>query len=826
MKKIVALLLTVLMAASSFAAGFSAVYADESHTSEIMVDETEGSEIPSETGGSQQESSEETEDSSADYSEDVTDPTEETDASVEETTDPSEETGETEATEEASEPEETEDSEEKPTDPTEDETDEPAFEQPSFPTGERFVGDFDDNDLINIVDVTEIQLSIAGLSDAFYSVWGDTDGNGVLNIEDATTIQKWIAWGNGLVGVESKNGRYSQEKGAVKNLSFDESDQTRISISWEPAEGAAGYEIFAYSYVNGFIKIGDASENSYKISTKPSTGYNVCVRAWYEEDGEILIGDYSDRINVASSASTGVFEEILRNGDGSFLVFASVDNCGSVLDAENYEVIGTIEGGSAVVGEEYEGTFAAISNKFIYGNYSSSSLGRPFELKGDMPVLTANLTVEGNKVNITWNSISGVSGYEVFRMDESGEYVSVADTTSLSFSETVENGSKNSYSVKYYVLKNGEKQYYSENTFEAIIAPKAPQELNLWKGDSVTPQMDCQLDYSLESLNPDIVSAQGKEITGLASGTAKIKVTGEWDEEVIFTVTVRQAPTQLTLSTYDMIILETEKLTIKAAMDSGAESKIKFTSSDPSKASVNGSGDVIAYKSGTVTVTAETENGIKAQCIVHIYPVDSRTFKVNSKVMSSSAWDSTTITTLQKGTQAFVLETKGAWLKIRYGGDTGWVYNKSFNTSIKNYSTIDTSTLPVIIDDWIFDNGTAIKTIFNYVRSRISYRNLGNDTVENLCVHVLRYGTGACYHYGALLYYMLDRAGYEALIVDGIDLYTGGGPHRWNMVKVGGSWYHIDATPIIGLPDYYLVKDSDIAGVFSWDRNKYPKTPV
>lgn len=172
------------------------------------------------------------------------------------------------------------------------------------------------------------------------------------------------------------------------------------------------------------------------------------------------------------------------------------------------------------------------------------------------------------------------------------------------------------------------------------------------------------------------------------------------------------------------------------------------------------------------------------------------------------------------------METNGAWIKVRYGSNIGWVYNKSFNTSIKNYSSIDTNTLPVIIDDWIFDNGKDIRTIYNYVVRKISYRNLSNDTVENLCVHVLRYGTGACYHYGALLYYMLDRAGYDTLIVDGIDLYTDGGPHRWNMVKVNGYWYHIDATPIIGLPEYYLVKDSDISGVFSWDRNKYPATPI
>lgn len=817
MKKIVALLLTVLMVTSTMSAGFSAVYADESHTSEIMTDVPESTEASSEPDTTQELSTEEQTDSS----QEVTDPTEETQEQTEETAETDEPDDATNDTEEETSEEITQSPEE-----TTEEPEQPSLELPKAPQfGDKLVGDFTGEGIVNITDVSELQKCIAGFSSSKYNIWGDTNGDGELTVEDATIIQKWLAYGNGITAVELKKGRYSPEKGKVTNLESDDNSQSEINLVWDQAPGASGYEIFVYSYINGYIKIGESTENSYTIHTDSATGYNVSVRAWYEEDGEILIGDFSDSVNVATYPSDGVLEQILRNGDGSFSVFVSVDKLGSIVSDEG-EYIADVNSGVAKIPEAYDKSIVMIANEFCYGNITLRKFGMPFLLEAEMPLFTAKILLQGSKVTISWDKIEGVSGYEIFKMNDSGEYVSIFDTTALSFSETVEKGSKNSYSVKYYIIKNGEKLYYSENLLEAVTAPEAAASVSLWKGDTITPNVDSKLDYTLESLNPNIVTANGKEITAVASGTAKIKVTGEWTDEVIINVTVRQAPTSLTLSTYDMIILETEKLTIKATLDSGAESKIKFTSSDPSKATVNDNGDVIAYKAGTVTVTAETENGLKAQCQVHIYPVDLRIFKVNSKVMSSSAWDSTKITTLNKGTQAFVLETKGAWLRIRYGGNTGWVYNKSFNTSIKNYSTIDTNTLPVIIDDWIFDNGTEIRTIFNYVRSKISYRNLGNGSVENLCVHVLRYGTGACYHYGALLYYMLDRAGYDTLIVDGIDLYTGGGPHRWNMVKVNGAWYHIDATPIIGLPDYYLVKDSDIENVFSWDRNKYPKTPV
>lgn len=784
MKRIIALLLTVLMVTSTASVGVSVVNADESHTTEIMTD------VPEPT---------------QDETEKETDSTEET-------------TGhsvETEATEETEPPEET--------------TEEPTEEYPDFPRGpettEKIIGDINDDGHINISDVTMIQNIIAGFLASDRTVWGDTNGDGILQISDATDVQKYIASGKGIVGIEEKTGVYDPEMGKVTNVVSDSYTKTEINLNWDAVEGADGYEIFAYNYLGGYLKIGESKENSYTIITEPATGYSVSVRAYREENGKTYIGNFSDGINVLSAPNVPVFENVLRVGDGSFAVKAQADKYGLVITAEG-QTIGTIKSNTAYVPKEYDGVQVAIENRFIYGDKSTSTKGEYFVLEGEMPLLTAGISVDGTKVTISWEKIEGVSGYEVFKMNADGEYVSICDTQASAFTENANYGSKNLYSVKYYVIADGERQYYSENLLEAVVAPKAESNITLWTEEKATPNVNSELDYKLESSNTNIVSVDGKEIKAVSKGTAQIKVLGDWKEEVIINVTVRQAPKTLTLSTYNMVILETEGLTIRAAVDSGAESKITFTSSDPSKATVDQNGFVIAYKAGTVTVTAETENGIKAQCKVEIYPVDLRTFATTGKVMSSAAWDSAQITTLSKGSQAFVLESKGAWLRIRYGGNTGWVYNKSFNTSIKNYSTIDKSTLPVIIDDWIFDNGKDIRTIYNYVTRKISYRNLGNDTVENLCVHVLRYGTGACYHYGALLYYMLDRAGYDACIVDGIDLYTGGGPHRWNMVKVNGYWYHIDATPIIGLPEFYLVKDSAITGIFSWDRNKYPKTPA
>lgn len=814
LKKFAALLLTVLMITSTVSAGVSVVSADESHTSEIMTDVPETTDTTETTADVTEESSEQ----ETQETQEVTEPTEETTEPTEATEEPTGET--TEETEETLEP----------TEETQEPTEELPEEIPEMPkgpeSGDRIVGDFNGDGTINIVDVTDVQKYIAGLLDKEDLVWGDLSGDKYLSIEDATLIQSLLAFGNSLNIVEEKDGVYDPEFGKVMNLDGKNYTEDQITLTWDAVDGAAGYEIFAYLYNgNKYVKIGDSSENSFTIASSPASGYNVSVRAWYQDEDKVYIGNYSDSVNVLTAPKAGVFKEVLRNGDGSFAVIAEAQNFGSIVSKDG-QVIGTITDGKANVSEDYEGLEAAVENKFIYGNKTSASCSEYFVLEGDMPLFNASIAaVQGNTVTINWDKIEGAHGYEVFKMDENGEYVSIADTTKLSFDDIAEYGTRNCYSVKYYVVKDGEKVYYSENLLEAVVAPKAEESITLWSGDTVIPMVDSMLDYSLESTNTDVVTVDGKRITAVNSGTAQVKVLGDWSEEITIDIIVKKAPTELTLSTYNMIILETEGLTINAYLDEGAESKITFTSSDPSKASVDEKGFVIAYKAGNVTITVETENGLKAECNVEIYPVDSRTFKVEGVVMNGPSWDSGVITKLSKGTGAFVLETKGTWNRIRYGGDVGWVYNRSFDTSIKNYSSISVGTLETVVDDEIFNlGGPDLQKIFLFVRN-MPYRsaiNFGTD--EANCVYALQYRSGVCWHHSALFNYMADRIGYEVMYIEG----THYSAHRWTLIHHENGWYHYDATPLYHGAEFveiYHATDAVTAKWMTWDRSKYPATP-
>ncbi len=95
---------------------------------------------------------------------------------------------------------------------------------------------------------------------------------------------------------------------------------------------------------------------------------------------------------------------------------------------------------------------------------------------------------------------------------------------------------------------------------------------------------------------------------------------------------------------------------------------------------------------------------------------------------------------------------------------------------------------------------------------------------------ILSGGSGSCEAYSATLCVMLEIAGIPSRVVTG----SAGGPHAWNLVQLGGKWYHVDATwddPVIGNGSrqelshaYFCLSDAEIARTHSWNRAAYPAT--
>lgn len=96
---------------------------------------------------------------------------------------------------------------------------------------------------------------------------------------------------------------------------------------------------------------------------------------------------------------------------------------------------------------------------------------------------------------------------------------------------------------------------------------------------------------------------------------------------------------------------------------------------------------------------------------------------------------------------------------------------------------------------------------------------------------ILYGGKGSCEAYSAAMCVLLEIAGIPSRIVTGS---AAGGPHAWNLVRLNGAWYHVDATwddPVIAAGHtqvlshaYFCKTDAEIATTHAWSRRSYPES--
>ncbi len=122
------------------------------------------------------------------------------------------------------------------------------------------------------------------------------------------------------------------------------------------------------------------------------------------------------------------------------------------------------------------------------------------------------------------------------------------------------------------------------------------------------------------------------------------------------------------------------------------------------------------------------------------------------------------------------------------------------------------------------DEHEKTRAVHDYIVANVAY---DLNYREHSAYAALVKNRAVCQGYALLLYKMLNKAGVETRLISGK---AGGENHLWNLVNLGGNWYHIDATwndPVPDVPgrvryDYYNRSDAQMAPTHSWDRDLYP----
>lgn len=149
--------------------------------------------------------------------------------------------------------------------------------------------------------------------------------------------------------------------------------------------------------------------------------------------------------------------------------------------------------------------------------------------------------------------------------------------------------------------------------------------------------------YSSENTAVASVKASGGIVTAKSVGTAVVTATAYNGVKASCTVTVKFAPTSMTLNKTSLSLCVGESFDLNSSLPSGqASHSIVYSSSNTKVASVKASGGLVtAVNSGKATITATTYNNITAVCTVTVEKVPEKAQSLINKALSYEGQDYT-----------------------------------------------------------------------------------------------------------------------------------------------------------------------------------------
>ena len=132
------------------------------------------------------------------------------------------------------------------------------------------------------------------------------------------------------------------------------------------------------------------------------------------------------------------------------------------------------------------------------------------------------------------------------------------------------------------------------------------------------------------------VSAKGVITAKKAGKTVVTAICG--DRRASCAVTVKKAPSKVTLSARTLTLGVGESAKLAATLPSKTAGQIAFSSSKPGVAVVNASGEIVALKPGKATITARTYNGKSAKCKLTVKAAPTA-FSLNPPALKLSEGD-------------------------------------------------------------------------------------------------------------------------------------------------------------------------------------------
>lgn len=529
-----------------------------------------------------------------------------------------------------------------------------------------------------------------------------------------------------------------------------------FKLSWGAVAGADKYELYI-KQANGSYKVmKTTSATSFTTAiAQYDKNYTYKMKA-LNSDNSSAASDFSNTVNAVNHYKLSTPSlKVTENADGTFKLYWS-----AVAGADKYELYIKQSDGSYKImkttgstffttavgafGKQYSYKMKAISSNHSSLNSAfSASVSAVNNIILQTPVLKVTVNSNGS-FKLSWGAIAGADKYELYIKQANGTYKVMKTTGATSFTTAIAAyGKKYSYKMravnsdnesvtsKYSAVVNA---VYSVNSIkikqgDITLGLKETSQLTVITQDNVALLSDIK--YS--SSNKNIVSVSSKGIvTAKKTGTATITAVYKGGKKATSKITVKKAPTSVSLNyTSATIGIGEKSLDIDSTLHGGYSRLRSWSSSNTKVASVNGSGVVTGVSAGTATITCTTFNGKKAVC------------KVTVKKAPTSIAIKNFNTKVQYGTSQYKLK-----IQLSSGSASRLITYKSSNTAVAKVSADGIVTG--------VKKGTAEITAVAYnglaATVKISVVN------ENNCLYLNQVATQVSYDYGNVTKYVFGKS--------------------------------------------------------------------
>ena len=437
-------------------------------------------------------------------------------------------------------------------------------------------------------------------------------------VPESTSIEFTNAWGGSLddpavvlnetteifASIETP---YSDITGIDMPVSFASSDDSIIRIESIGKNSDGDYKLVLKGCALGKATI---------TATTPDNGKATIEVEVIRPDSESIKIGQEGPIHIKVGKTVALSAVIAPSDADQSLMIWSSDNADIATVNEKGVVTAVAEGRTYInvnIKDRFESDYVEVYVEPDNPTKITLNKTKATLYAGDTLSLKVSLTPEETETALTWTS----SKPKVAKVSSKGKVTALkAGTTTVTV--TAENGKTATAKITVKALPKSvtlDKTKASLGVKDTLTLKAA-----LKPSDTVT-----KLTWKSSTTSVAKVSQKGV-VTALKKGTAIITVTAENGKKATAKITVKPAPSKVTLykggkklkSGATLSLKKGKTLQLKAKLPSGTLSTLTWSSDKPKVAKVSKKGVVTALKKGTATITVKTANGKKAKVKIKV----------------------------------------------------------------------------------------------------------------------------------------------------------------------------------------------------------------